>query len=100
MLSLVLTNDPHEFSPSLPSARMEALPAGYAAWTTDPEKAGAHLTDDVRARIEKIQPIKVRVDEERVRIFCVGICPPLTRIHEAMKLAAALARGGHAAPYR
>ncbi len=93
---LVITNDPHEFSPTLPAAEVAELPEGYGAWTAEPKRAAAQLTDDIKSQISKLQPIKVRVDEEQVRVYHVGICPPLTNMHQAVKLAAEIAAGASA----
>lgn len=97
---LVITNDPHEFSPTLPAAEMPDLPAGYGAWTVDPQRAAAQLTESVKKSIRDLQPIKLRVDDERVRVYLVGICPPVAEMHAAVKLAATIAAGASAGPYR
>ena len=93
----VLTNDRHEFSATLPKAEMHDLPTGYASWTREPERAASALAESVKARIDDLQPIKVRVDEERVKVFLVGIDLPSKDMVAAARLAAMLAVGQGAA---
>ncbi len=88
---MVLTNDPHEFSPTLPAAEMSGTPKGYGVWTADPAGASAHIDDDVSQRIDALQPIKIRLDDKEVRVFLSGICPTVARMHDAVQLAAAIA---------
>lgn len=93
----VLTNDRHEFSATLPKAEIPDLPDGYASWTHEPERAAKALDEAIKARIDDLQPIKVRVDEERVKVFLVGIDPPSREMIAAARLASMLAVGQGAA---
>ncbi len=97
---IALTNDVHEFSPNLPVVETDRAPEGYSVWTYDRERGTAQLTDDIIAQIEKLQPIKVRIEEERVQVFMVGICPPLARMQRMVTLAVAIAVGAQTGPYR
>lgn len=97
---LVITNDPHEFSPNLPAAEIDDLPEGYGAWTAEPVRASAQLTDEVKKAIDALQPIKLRIDDDRVRVYLVGICPPIKKMQRAVKLAASIAAGAGQGPYR
>lgn len=92
-----LTNDRHKFSATLPKAEVADLPEGYVPWTHEPERVAAALTESIRARIDELRPIKVRVDEERVKVFLVGIDPPGRDMIAAARLAAMLAVGRSAA---
>lgn len=56
------------------------------------ERTTSHLAEVTR-RIDELQPIKVRVDEERARLYLVGIDPPNRAMVRAARLAAMLALG-------
>lgn len=95
LIPLVLTNSPREFSPTLPLAEMPDLPTGYGAWTTEPQRAASQLPEAVKEQIRALKPIKVRLDEEQVRVFSDGICPPIAQMQRAVNLAAAIAATAH-----
>jgi hypothetical protein len=88
---LVLTNDRHEFSPTLPAVEMDGLPEGYSAWTSSKTAAAGLLNEEVKRRIDELQPIKVRIDPRQVSVYLTGVCPPLSRMQRAARLAAEIA---------
>lgn len=93
----VLTNDRHEVSTALPEAAMQALPAGYASWTREPDRAATALSGEVKKRIDALQPLEVRVDGESVKVLLLGIDPPSHDMVAAARLASMLAVGQGAA---
>lgn len=97
---LELTREPGARSRDMEPAPGVELPEGYQLYAKSPDWAARAMTREVLELVDRLGPISVRVDAQRVRVAWPGICTSARQLRRAVELCAALANGPARDAYR
>jgi hypothetical protein len=97
---MVLSHERHLHEAVLPIAPDARTPEGYELFTREPERFAAVFDGGVMAAVEALEPVKVRLDPDRVTVLVAGLEIRREVLRRAIALAIRLAGRANLGTYR